>query len=464
MANKKITELTELTSPAGADLFAIVDDTDTTTKKVTVTNLMGQAPVQSVNTATGAVVLDADDIDDTSTTNKFVTAADITNLGNLSGTNTGDQDISGLATQVSLGNHEALTSAVHGISAFGATLVDDADASAARTTLGLGTAATSASTDFASTAKALTTPTFTGTPPAYTLTSAENGKVVIVDESNNAYITVPQSLGSGFNCTIVQKGTGRVILQAGTGASVAGYNLGVATIGQYGVIDLVPISTDNYYVTGDTSTAPFVNTYSADFDGVDDQLYFGTSPSNRNVNLGSSDFALSMWLYPQSTTQDFLWADSAGGQRVFITGGNLSFRGIGTNVDISSAYSINNWYHLVWTRTSGTEKIYINNVEKNSRSESGSVNISTIGAWLSTSGYFFDGQMDEISFHSQGLSSSDVSAIYNSGLPDDLSGSYNTTHWWRMGDSASGSTILDQVGSEDLTASGASLTGTNIPS
>ena len=47
MANKKITELTELTSPAGADLFAIVDDTDTTTKKVTVTNLMTQAPVQT---------------------------------------------------------------------------------------------------------------------------------------------------------------------------------------------------------------------------------------------------------------------------------------------------------------------------------------------------------------------------------------------------------------------------------
>ena len=151
MANKKITELTEETSPQGADLLALVDDVSgtPTTKKVTVTNLMGQAPVQSVNTATGAVVLDADDIDDSSTTNKFVTAADITKLGNLSGTNTGDQDISGLATQVSLGNHEALTSAVHGISAFGATLVDDADASAARTTLGLGTAATTASTDYA---------------------------------------------------------------------------------------------------------------------------------------------------------------------------------------------------------------------------------------------------------------------------------------------------------------------------
>ena len=53
------------------------------------------APVDSVNTQTGAVVLDADDIDDTSTINKFVTATDVTNLGNLSGTNTGDQDLSG---------------------------------------------------------------------------------------------------------------------------------------------------------------------------------------------------------------------------------------------------------------------------------------------------------------------------------------------------------------------------------
>lgn len=44
--------------------------------------------------------------------------------------------------------HAAVTSGVHGISAFGAQLVDDADASAARTTLGLGTAATTASTAY----------------------------------------------------------------------------------------------------------------------------------------------------------------------------------------------------------------------------------------------------------------------------------------------------------------------------
>ena len=66
MANKKITELTEETSPQGADLLALVDDVSgtPTTKKVTVTNLMGQAPVQSVAGQTGTVTVSAGDLTD----------------------------------------------------------------------------------------------------------------------------------------------------------------------------------------------------------------------------------------------------------------------------------------------------------------------------------------------------------------------------------------------------------------
>ena len=41
------------------------------------------APVQSVNSTTGTVVLDADDIDDTSTTHKFTSAADISKLAGI---------------------------------------------------------------------------------------------------------------------------------------------------------------------------------------------------------------------------------------------------------------------------------------------------------------------------------------------------------------------------------------------
>lgn len=64
MANKKITELADLPSPDGADILAIVDDVvgTATTKKVTATNLMGLAPVQSVAGRTGAVTLTYSDI------------------------------------------------------------------------------------------------------------------------------------------------------------------------------------------------------------------------------------------------------------------------------------------------------------------------------------------------------------------------------------------------------------------
>ena len=57
--------------------------------------------VDSVNTQTGDVVLDADDINDSNTNNKFTTQSDINRLANTSGTNTGDQDISGIQTNAS---------------------------------------------------------------------------------------------------------------------------------------------------------------------------------------------------------------------------------------------------------------------------------------------------------------------------------------------------------------------------
>ncbi len=68
-------------------------------------------------------------------------------------------DADAAAARTTLGLGTAATSAstaffaASGVSAYGATLVDDADAAAARTTLGLGTAATTAATDYAATAR-----------------------------------------------------------------------------------------------------------------------------------------------------------------------------------------------------------------------------------------------------------------------------------------------------------------------
>ncbi len=54
--------------------------------------LSSTAPVDSVNSQTGTVVLDADDISDAATTNKFTTAANLTKLGNISVTQAVDLD------------------------------------------------------------------------------------------------------------------------------------------------------------------------------------------------------------------------------------------------------------------------------------------------------------------------------------------------------------------------------------
>jgi hypothetical protein len=215
MANKKITELTELTTPAGADIVAIVDDTDTTTKKVTVTNLMGQAPVQSVNTATGAVVLDADDISDASTTNKFVTAADITNLGNLSGTNTGDQDLSSYLQSVSAGDLTDGNFDGTAISGFDASINDQ-----------------------------------TGT--SYTLVAGDNGKVVVLDNASAVTVTVPSGLGAGFNCSFVQKGAGQVSFSA-SGTTVNNRQSHTKINAQYGVASIVAYAADTFVLAGDTA-------------------------------------------------------------------------------------------------------------------------------------------------------------------------------------------------------------------
>ena len=63
MANKKISQLPSLTTPASGDEIAVVDVSGTpTTKRVTANNLMTLAPVQSVAGRTGTVTLSNTDI------------------------------------------------------------------------------------------------------------------------------------------------------------------------------------------------------------------------------------------------------------------------------------------------------------------------------------------------------------------------------------------------------------------
>ena len=73
--------------------------------------------------------------------------------------------------------------------------------------------------------------------------------------------------------------------------------------------------------------------------------------------------------------------------------------------------------------------------------------------------------MDELSFFNTELSVSDVTAIYNSGLPNDIS-SLSPVGWWRMGDNdgGTGTTVTDQgSGGNDGTLTNGPTFSTDVP-
>ena len=118
-----------------------------------------------------------------------------TNLGLGTAATTASSDYATAAQGTTADNALAASS----VSTFGGTLIDDADAAAARTTLGLGTAATTASSDYATAAQADQTvaltgagaTTISGTYPNFTITSTDTNT-----DTNTEY-----TAGSGITLT-----------------------------------------------------------------------------------------------------------------------------------------------------------------------------------------------------------------------------------------------------------------------
>jgi hypothetical protein len=215
---------------------------------------------------------------------------------------------------------------------------------------------------------------------------------------------------------------------------------------------------------------PLTNQYSVSFDGTDD---YATATLGSQVFDG--DFAVSFWfnadtaptytsliqsgsnsgyndgfrIYRYSDTALAFWRGQGGYSNIF---GN-----IGTT-------STGSWHHIVVTRSGTTSTFYLNGSSIATGTDSQAYTSTAFQMSFTT--YPFDGLMDEVALWDSALSATNVTAIYNSGVPGDLS-SLNPVNWWRMGDNdgGTGTTITDQgSGSNNATLTNGPTFSTTVPS
>ena len=83
----------------------------------------------------------------------------------------------------------------------------------------------------------------------YSITSADNGKVIQSTSASAITITIPTGLPTGFNCTVVQMGAGQVTF-SGTLLNRTGFT---KTASQYSVVSILHLGSDKIIVTGEMS-------------------------------------------------------------------------------------------------------------------------------------------------------------------------------------------------------------------
>lgn len=159
------------------------------------------------------------------------------------------------------------------------------------------------------------------------------------------------------------------------------------------------------------------------FDGTNDRVTIATTGSL------TAPYTVALWASVNNTgaTRTFIGSRTTstyGFDAKFETG-TLIHGDIGTgtswitnNADVSYAYSINTWYHIVYVVSSGNYKIYVNGALAKSATLGAGLpllfsptNTLAIGSHGGTAEYF-PGKIDDVRIYNTALTSGNVSALY----------------------------------------------------
>jgi len=214
------------------------------------------------------------------------------------------------------------------------------------------------------------------------------------------------------------------------------------------------------------------------FDGTNDHL------SGANVDLGTSDFSISMWINVDTiATSGLIGCTSSNGDKWLVLLGSagviaLYFNATSKNssTGLISAGDLNTWVHItvVSDRDVGYS-FYKNGTLVNSVTnfDSSGINLNPshgplhIGKYLT---FEYDGGIDEIGIWiGKVLGGDEILSIYNGGSPAELRtaiGDYSSqgdlTHYWKF-EEGEGTTSADSKGSNTLTLVNGAEFSSDVP-
>ena len=229
-----------------------------------------------------------------------------------------------------------------------------------------------------------------------------------------------------------------------------------------------PHAMSEWYSYDHDAAASFADSISFDFDGNND--YLTRNPIDQLETTGS----VSVWVKLDSMSANgfifqireeegtnnqiiLLWNNASG-----VIRGNVKFAGTTNVVDSGSGLENDgNWHHVAFTWMSGSKtsannitRIYIDGSQTDSdaigNTWNGTAGELVIGRNGIQSNSYFNGHMNDYAIFSDALTSSEVSAIYNSGAPKDESSHSGLVAYYTMeAYSDSDTTLADDSGNSN---------------
>ena len=228
-------------------------------------------------------------------------------------------------------------------------------------------------------------------------------------------------------------------------------------------------------IVSDGTLSSYSNAYSVDFDGSDD--YVSTSSFDLTTNK-----TVSFWIKLNSISSAgvYLFGKGASYYSYITSNGQTMYKYDGStaqdiSISAANAISTGSWQHIVITGDGSSSVLYKNGTSIGTGVDLTPLGLNRFAGDNQGGSRFIDGLMDEVAVWDATLSADDVTTIYNSGVPNDLSSasSYytdrtsNLVHWWRMGDNdgGTGTTITDQgSGGNDGTLTNGPTFSSSVPS